>query len=68
MNIDITNLPVPKYKSKKIFSKRKTKYGRDEIQLKTVKYMDNLFHKDFLKSYFTLSSSKEKSISTPLSK
>jgi len=64
MDLDLNKLPVPKYKKKKFLKKRATRYGRDVVHLKTVKYIDSLFDKEYLKSYFDLDKKKD-IIATP---
>ena len=62
MDIDLSDLPVPKYKSKKKISLRKD--NRKPSTLKTIKYMDHLFDVQFLKTYFDIKN-KNKTITPP---
>ena len=63
MDIDLNNLPVPKYKKKKFLKKRTTRYGRDVVHLKTVKYIDSLFDKEYMNTYFN--THEKKTVKTP---
>jgi len=65
MNIDLNQLPVPKYKKKKLLKHRATRYGKDVVHIKTVKYIDSLFDKEYLMSYFNINKKKDTIVTPP---